>query len=182
MRRSLRKLQVELCHLQDWVKPRVCGHHCLRRARRRRQGRHHQGDHRAGQPARLSRGRAAGAVGPPEDADVHPALHRAFPRGRRDRDLRPQLVQPRRRRARHGISSTRGNTSGSSSCARRSRSYIVDGGIKLIKIWLEVGKDEQERRFAARDRRSAAAMEAQPDGPRSPTRAGTSIRRRATGC
>ena len=28
--------------------------------------------------------------------------------------------------------------------------YIVDGGIQLIKIWLEVGKDEQERRFAAR--------------------------------
>jgi polyphosphate kinase 2 len=28
--------------------------------------------------------------------------------------------------------------------------YIVDGGIRLIKIWLEVGQDEQERRFAAR--------------------------------
>jgi polyphosphate kinase 2 len=28
--------------------------------------------------------------------------------------------------------------------------YIVDGGIRLLKIWLEVGKDEQERRFAAR--------------------------------
>jgi polyphosphate kinase len=28
--------------------------------------------------------------------------------------------------------------------------YIVDGGITLIKLWLEVGKDEQERRFAAR--------------------------------
>jgi len=28
--------------------------------------------------------------------------------------------------------------------------YIVDGGIILIKIWLEVGIDEQERRFAAR--------------------------------
>jgi polyphosphate kinase len=28
--------------------------------------------------------------------------------------------------------------------------YIVDGGIQLIKIWLEVGKDEQERRFTAR--------------------------------
>jgi polyphosphate kinase 2 len=28
--------------------------------------------------------------------------------------------------------------------------YIVDGGIVLIKIWLEVGKDEQERRFKAR--------------------------------
>jgi polyphosphate kinase 2 len=28
--------------------------------------------------------------------------------------------------------------------------YVVDGGILLIKIWLEVGQDEQERRFAAR--------------------------------
>jgi polyphosphate kinase len=28
--------------------------------------------------------------------------------------------------------------------------YVVDNGIILIKLWLEVGKDEQERRFAAR--------------------------------
>jgi polyphosphate kinase len=28
--------------------------------------------------------------------------------------------------------------------------YIIEGGIQLIKIWLEVGKDEQERRFLAR--------------------------------
>ena len=28
--------------------------------------------------------------------------------------------------------------------------YIVDGGIILIKFWLEVGMDEQERRFKAR--------------------------------
>jgi polyphosphate kinase 2 len=28
--------------------------------------------------------------------------------------------------------------------------YIIDAGILLIKIWLEVGKDEQERRFTAR--------------------------------
>src|SRR6266436_8286836 len=28
--------------------------------------------------------------------------------------------------------------------------YIVDSGITLIKIWLEVGKEEQGRRFAAR--------------------------------
>jgi polyphosphate kinase len=28
--------------------------------------------------------------------------------------------------------------------------YIVEGGILLIKIWLEVGMPEQERRFAAR--------------------------------
>src|SRR6267143_1736355 len=28
--------------------------------------------------------------------------------------------------------------------------YVVDGGIILIKLWLEVGMDEQERRFQAR--------------------------------
>ena len=28
--------------------------------------------------------------------------------------------------------------------------YIVDGGTRLIKIWLEVGKEEQEKRFLAR--------------------------------
>lgn len=28
--------------------------------------------------------------------------------------------------------------------------YIVDAGIRLIKIWLEVGQEEQERRFLAR--------------------------------
>jgi polyphosphate kinase len=28
--------------------------------------------------------------------------------------------------------------------------FIIDGGILLIKIWLEVGQDEQERRFKAR--------------------------------
>ena len=28
--------------------------------------------------------------------------------------------------------------------------FIVDGGIRLLKIWLEVGQEEQERRFTAR--------------------------------
>ena len=28
--------------------------------------------------------------------------------------------------------------------------YIIEGGITLIKVWLEVGMDEQERRFKAR--------------------------------
>ena len=28
--------------------------------------------------------------------------------------------------------------------------YIVEAGIRLIKIWLEVGQEEQQRRFAAR--------------------------------
>jgi polyphosphate kinase 2 len=32
----------------------------------------------------------------------------------------------------------------------QAEKYIVDGGIMLIKFWLEVGKKEQERRFEAR--------------------------------
>jgi polyphosphate kinase 2 (PPK2 family) len=28
--------------------------------------------------------------------------------------------------------------------------FVVDGGIRLLKIWLEVGQEEQERRFHAR--------------------------------
>ena len=34
--------------------------------------------------------------------------------------------------------------------AREIEKYIIDGGIILIKIWLEVGQEEQEKRFAAR--------------------------------
>ena len=42
--------------------------------------------------------------------------------------------------------------------------FIVDGGIRLIKIWLEVGQEEQERRFHGAHRRSGAPVEAEPDG------------------
>ncbi len=28
--------------------------------------------------------------------------------------------------------------------------FVIDGGIRLIKIWLEVGEEEQDRRFRAR--------------------------------
>ena len=38
----------------------------------------------------------------------------------------------------------------SSSFAPRSRRYIVDAGIQLIKIWLESSDKEQKRRFEAR--------------------------------
>jgi polyphosphate kinase 2 (PPK2 family) len=41
--------------------------------------------------------------------------------------------------------------------------YIIEGVIILIKIWLEVGMDEQESRFEA-DRGSAETVEAEPDG------------------
>ena len=79
--KELTRLQGKLCVLQDWVKAkglRVDRH--LRRARRRRQGRHDQGDHRARQPARLPRRGAAGAVRPRKEPDVHAALHAALSR------------------------------------------------------------------------------------------------------
>jgi ABC-2 type transport system permease protein len=43
--------------------------------------------------------------------------------------------------------------------------YIVDGGIILIKRWLEVGMEEQEA-FRRPHRRPATAVEAEPDGHR----------------
>ena len=101
---ELKKLHVELVKLQEWVVAQgPQGLHRLRGARRRRQGRHHQGDHRARQPARVPRRRAAGADRAREEPDVRAALHAALPGRRRGRDLRPQLVQPRRRRAGDGV-------------------------------------------------------------------------------
>ena len=55
------------------------------------------------QPARVPRGGAARAERPREKPDVHPALPAAPAGRRRNRDLRQELVQPRRRRARDGL-------------------------------------------------------------------------------
>ena len=42
--------------------------------------------------------------------------------------------------------------------------YITDAGIILIKFWLEVGQEEQEKAVPGAHQRSAAAVEAQSDG------------------
>ena len=85
-----------------------------------------------------------------EVADVRPALHRPLPGGGRGRDLRPQLVQPRRRRA---------GAWGSALLSRRERfldmvpaveKAMVDSGIILIKYWLNVSVEEQARRLESR--------------------------------
>ena len=66
--RELKKLHVELVKLQQWVVAQgPQGLHRLRGPRRRRQGRHDQGDHRAREPAGVSRRRAAGADRARED-------------------------------------------------------------------------------------------------------------------
>ncbi len=41
-------------------------------------------------------------------------------------------------------------TSASFRCVPQMEKYIIDSGIILIKLWLEVGMEEQERRFRAR--------------------------------
>ena len=50
-------------------------------------------------------------------------------------------------------------------CPRIER-FIVDGGTQLIKFWLEVGKQEQKRRFQARIEDPLRQWKVEPDGSR----------------
>jgi len=90
--KELRKLQVELCKLQDWVK-----HKGLRIILifEGRDGAGKGGTIKAiteRVSPRVFRVVALPAPSDPEDADVHAALPAAFPRCGRDRHLRSQLV------------------------------------------------------------------------------------------
>ena len=75
----------------------------LRGPRFGRQGRRHQARHPAAQSARLPRRGAARADRARAQPVVLPALRPASADGRRNGAVRPLLVQPRRRRARHGL-------------------------------------------------------------------------------
>ncbi|CAA9359093.1 MAG: Polyphosphate kinase 2, partial [uncultured Frankineae bacterium] len=75
----------------------------VRGTRRCRQGRHDQALHRAPQPARRAGRRAGEAQRARAHAVVLPALRRAPAGRRRDPAVRPVLVQPGGRRARHGL-------------------------------------------------------------------------------
>ena len=83
-------------------------------------------------------------------ADVHPALPAAPAGGRRGRDLRPQLVQPRRRRARDGLLHRGAGRSASWRWSPHVEKAMVDSGIILLKYWLEVSPEEQTRRLESR--------------------------------
>jgi hypothetical protein len=96
--RELLRLQGELIKLQDWVVHQKLKLVVLFEGpRRRRQGRRHQAHHPAAQPACLQ---GRGALGP-DRARTHPVVFSALrltPAGRRrNRPVRPELVQPRRR-------------------------------------------------------------------------------------
>ena len=102
--KELRKLQVELCHLQDWAKAKGLRAIVL-----------FEGRDAAGKggtikaltervmPAGFPSGRTASALRSGKDANVSSTLHRAVSRRRRNRHFRPQLVQSRRCRESHGF-------------------------------------------------------------------------------
>ena len=149
--KELRKLQAELCQLQEWVK------HKGLRVIIVFEGRDAAGKggtitrhHRARQPARVPRRRAARAVRPREVADVHAALHAALPGGGRDRDLRPQLVQPRRRRVRDGLLHQGAARALPRTLPASSRSTSSTAASSSSRSGWRSSDKEQKRRFEAR--------------------------------
>jgi hypothetical protein len=90
------QLQVELLKVQAWVKE--TGQRIIvlfRGTRRGRQGRHDQALHGAPQSTRCACRGAREADRKGAGSVVLPALYRTLPHGRRDRHVRPVLVQPR---------------------------------------------------------------------------------------
>ena len=98
------------------------------------------------------------------DPVVLPALHRASAGRRRDRAVRPLLVQPRRRRAGDGL--LHAGTSTSRSCTRRRSSSRCcrrrDPAAQVLVLGLRRRAGEA---LPVPARRSDAAVEAVPDGP-----------------
>ena len=148
--RELRKLQVELCHLQNWVKARGL------------------------RVIVVFEGRDAAGKGGTIKAiteKVSPRVFRvvALP-APSDREKTQMFVQrymqhfpaggeivifDRSWYNRAGVEYVMGFCSEEEherflSLCPEVEKYIVDGGIILIKLWLEVGMEEQERRFRAR--------------------------------
>lgn len=148
--KELRKLQIELCRLQDWVKE--TGHRIII----------------------LFEGRDAAGKG----GTIKALTERVSPRVFRvvalpapsDREKTQMFIQRYVERFpaageiiifdrswynRAGVEYVMGFCSQEEHqrflelCPEIER-YVVDAGIKLIKIWLEVGQEEQEKRFAAR--------------------------------
>ncbi|MCA3562584.1 MAG: polyphosphate kinase 2 [Aestuariivirga sp.] len=148
--RELEKLQVELCYLQDWLK--ATGHRCIVVF---------EGRDAAG------KGGAIKAI----TARVSPRVFRvvALP-APSDREKSQMLIQryfehfpaageivifDRSWYNRAGVDSVMGFAKDKQverflKLAPRIENYIIDGGIQLIKFWLEVGMEEQEKRFHAR--------------------------------
>ena len=148
--KELEKLQVQLCYLQEWLK--VSGHRCI---------------------VVLEGRDAAGKGGTIKaiTARVSPRVFRvvALP-APSDREKSQMLIQryfehfpaagelvifDRSWYNRAGVDAVMGFAKEKQvdrflKLAPRIESYIIDGGIQLIKFWLEVGMEEQQKRFQAR--------------------------------
>ena len=148
--KALRKLQVELCHLQDWVK--ATGRKIII----------------------IFEGRDAAGKGGTIKAITERVSPRVFrvvalpaPSDRERTELYIQryvahfpaageiVIFDRSWYNRAGVEVVMGFVEAPQhkrflSLCPEVEQFIVDGGITLIKIWLEVGKEEQERRFVAR--------------------------------
>ena len=149
-RKELKKLQVRLCHLQRWVKEKGLRVVIVFEGR---DGAGKGGTIRAITERVSPRVFRVVALPAPirsrEEPGLHAALLAALSGRRRGRHLRSELVQPRRRRVRHGLLHRQQHKRFLELCPQIER-FLVEGGITLIKIWLEVSNDEQKRRFEAR--------------------------------
>lgn len=148
--KQLRKLQVELCYLQDWIK--ATGERVIIVL---------EGRDAAGKGGLIK------AI----TARVSPRVFRVFALpAPTDRDRTQMYIQrymqhfpaggeivifDRSWYNRAGVEAVMGFCTREQhelfleNCPIAER-FIVNGGIRLLKLWLEVGQDEQERRFTAR--------------------------------
>jgi len=148
--KELRKLQVELCHLQQWVKAKKLRAIIL-----------FEGRDTAGKGGTIKAitervsPRVFRVVALPAPSDREKA-QMFFQRYMRHFPANGEIVIfDRSWYNRAGVEYVMGFCSPEEhkrfliNCPRIEQ-YIVDAGIILIKVWLEVGKEEQEKRFAAR--------------------------------
>src|SRR5206468_5641023 len=139
-------------------------HHSVRGTRRRGEGRHDSRHHRTCESPRVPPRGVTRSIRPREEPDVYTALYAALPGGWRDRDLRPQLVQPCRCRIRDGIL-----YQGTAPALPRT----LPGGRSIHRGWRDhpdkvLARGEQRGTGAAirgSDRGSVAPVEAQSNRP-----------------
>ena len=150
-RRELKKLHVELVKLQEWVKHKgLKSLHRVRGTRRRRQRRHDQGDHRARQPARVSRHRAAEPRREREKSQMY--IQRYLPHLPAAGEI---VIFDRSWYNRAGVERVMGFCTEEQArkflqVAPQVEKAMVESGIILLKYWLEVSPDEQTRRLESR--------------------------------
>ena len=179
--KELRKLQVELCHVQDWVKAKGL------------------------RVIVLFEGRDAAGKGGTIKAITERVSPRVFrvvalpaPSDREKTQMYAQryvehfpaageiVIFDRSWYNRAGVEHVMGFADAESVerflkvCPEFER-YITDARIVLIKFWLEVGQEEQERRFLARINDSMRQWKLSPMDW-NPTAAGMTIHTPATGC